>query len=260
MLWSGFDFSSNAPIKLYILSDLHTEFGDFNPPATDADVIVLAGDIGVGTAGIEWAARQFREKPVIYVPGNHEYYHHDIDITDELKSGASANVHVLDQDEYEIDGVRFLGTTLWTDFRLNGEGEAWFARQKAKRSIGDFEVIRNGDRRFTPEDSVVMHETSKAWLVKELRTTFKGPTVVVTHHLPATLSIASQYKNDPLNPAFPSNLEDVIEMHQPDLWIHGHTHVACDYEIHGTRVMCNPRGYPSESSDRGFRPALVVEI
>jgi Icc-related predicted phosphoesterase len=105
-----------------------------------------------------------------------------------------------------------------------------------------------------------MHETSKAWLVNELRRTFKGPTVVVTHHLPATLSIASQYKNDPLNPAFASNLEDVIEMHQPDLWIHGHTHVACDYEIYGTRVVCNPRGYPSESTGKGFTPGLVVEI
>ncbi|MFQ6005988.1 MAG: hypothetical protein ACE5OQ_10840, partial [Woeseia sp.] len=110
------------------------------------------------------------------------------------------------------------------------------------------------------EDSVQLHETSRAWLVTELQKTFNGRTVVVTHHLPATPSIASRYRNDPLNPAFASRLEDVIETYRPDLWVHGHTHVACDYEIHGTRVVCNPRGYPTESSDRGFLPELVVEV
>lgn len=247
-------------MKLHILSDLHTEFADFNSPDTDADIVVLSGDIGVGTAGVEWAARQFSEEPVIYVPGNHEYYRHDIGITDKLKSSAPANIHVLDQDDYEVDGVRFLGTTLWTDFRLYGEGETWFSRQKAKYSIDDFTAIRNGDRQFTPEDSVRLHETSKAWLVSELRSSYQGSTVVVTHHLPATPSIASRYRNDPLNPAFASRLEDVIETYRPDLWIHGHTHVACDYQIHDTRVVCNPRGYPTESSDGGFQPDLVVEV
>jgi predicted phosphodiesterase len=247
-------------MKLHVLSDLHTEFGEFDPPETDADIVVLAGDIGVGTTGIEWAGRQFTEKPVIYVPGNHEYYRHDIGITDALKSAAPANVHVLDRDVYEIDGVRLLGTTLWTDFRLYGEGDAWFSRQKAKCSIDDFTAIGNEGRRFTPEDSVQLHEASKAWLVRELRKTFEGSTVVVTHHLPATPSIASQYRNDPLNPAFASRLEVVIETYRPDLWIHGHTHAACDYEICGTRVVCNPRGYPGESSGRRFLPGLVVEI
>jgi predicted phosphodiesterase len=247
-------------MKLHILSDLHTEFAEFDPPETDADIVVLAGDIGVGKAGIEWAARQFRESPVIYLPGNHEYYHHDVGITDDLKACAPANIHVLDNDTYEIDGVRFLGTTLWTDFRLYGEGEAWFSRQRASRTIDDFTAIRNGDHRFTPEDSVQLHEKGRAWLVGELQKGYGGSILVVTHHLPATPSIASQYKNDPLNPAFASRLESIIEGYQPDLWIHGHTHVACDYEIYCTRVVCNPRGYPGESSAKGFSPALVVEV
>jgi Icc-related predicted phosphoesterase len=66
--------------------------------------------------------------------------------------------------------------------------------------------------------------------------------------------------NDPLKPAFASTLEDVIERYRPELWIHGHTHVPCDYEIFGTRVICNPRGYPGESPARGFLPQLVVEL
>ena len=161
---------------------------------------------------------------------------------------------------HEFDGVRFLGSTLWTDFRLYGEGEAWSYRRTARALIEDFASIRNGERLFTPEDSVELHEASKAWLVSELQKRFDGRTVVVTHHLPAAPSIASCYRNDPMNPAFASRLEGIIEKYQPKLWVHGHTHVSCDYEIFDTRVVCNPRGYPSESFARGFSPGLVVEV
>lgn len=94
----------------------------------------------------------------------------------------------------------------------------------------------------------------------ELEKEFAGPTIVVTHHLPAAPSVASQFLNDPLNPAFASRLEGLIEKFQPALWVDGHTHVACDYEIFGTRVVCNPRGYPSEYSNKGFTPELVIEV
>ena len=247
-------------MKIHILSDIHTEFADFTPPETCADAVVLAGDIGVGTRGVEWAARQFADVPVVYVPGNHEYYGRDIGFTDALQASAPVNVRVLNDDAWELDGVRFLGATLWTDFRLYGEGDAWFARRRARHSVHDFDRIRNGQRRFTPEDSVALHEASREWLAAELAADFDGPTVVVTHYLPARPSVAKRYADDPMNPAFASRLEDLIERFQPKLWIHGHTHVACDYEIFGTRVVCNPRGYPTETSDRGFLPGLVVEL
>lgn len=247
-------------MKLHILSDLHTEYADFDPPTTDADVIILAGDIGVGKDGVDWAARSFTDIPVIYVPGNHEYYGSDIGVIDELRSCAPANVFVLSDDRRDIDGVRFLGTTLWTDFRLYGEAEAFYSRKRARESIEDFNSIRNGERTFTPEDSVALHETSKAWLDKELAEDFDGPTVVVTHHLPASPSIAEVYRDDPLNPVFASRLEDLIERVGPELWIHGHTHIPCDYEIFDTRVVCNPRGYPAEAASRGFQSGLVVEV
>ncbi len=247
-------------MKLLVLSDLHTEFSDFEPPDTDADVVVLAGDIGVGAGGIDWAARQFPDAPVVYVPGNHEFYGHDVRDTDLLTAAETANIHVLSDDALEIDDVRFLGSTLWTDFKFYGEGEAWYARQQAKALIEDFGSIRNGNRTFTPEDSVDLHRVSVIWLVNELEKGFDGPTVVVTHHLPAALSISSKYRNHPLNPAFASRLEGIIEKYQPELWVHGHTHVPCDYEIFRTRVVCNPRGYPSESSSEGFSPGLVVEV
>jgi len=247
-------------MKIHVLSDLHTEFADFVPPKTDADVVVLAGDIGVGLGGIEWAAIHFQSKPVIYVPGNHEYYHYDIGSTDDLRKAASDNVHVLNNNALEVNGVRILGSTLWTDFKLDGEGEAWVARQRAKQWMEDFSSIRNGMRGFTPEDSVDRHRRSVAWLVDELEKEFDGPTVVVTHHLPTARSVDKRYANDPLNPAFASRLEGIIEKHRPELWIHGHTHVPCDYEMFCTRVLCNPLGYPNESCSEGFAGALVVEV
>jgi len=247
-------------MKLHVLSDLHTEFADFSPPETDADAVILAGDIGVGLGGIEWAARQFPKAPVIYVPGNHEYYGHDIGLTNQLKAAAPADIHILNNDTLVLEGIRFLGCTLWTDFNLHGEGDAWFARRRAKRLIEDFASIRNGGRQFTPEYSVELHEASKAWLVGELKSEFNGPTVVVTHHLPASTSVAKRYANDSLNPAFASRLEDVIEKYRPKLWVHGHTHVPCDYELFDTRIICNPGGYPGENRRSDFRGDLVVSL
>jgi Icc-related predicted phosphoesterase len=247
-------------MQLYVISDIHIEFKDFVPTITAADIVVLAGDIGVGTSGVEWAAEHYPDVPVIYVPGNHEFYQHDIGIIERLKDAAPANVHVLSNDAFEHGGVRFLGTTLWTDFKFNGKGEAWFSRQTAKSLIEDFSSIRNGLRLFTPEDSVHLHRDSVHWLVTELEKKFSGPTIVVTHHLPSSLSVGKPYKGDPLNPAFASRLEGIIEKYEPDLWIHGHTHVPCDYEVFGTRVVCNPRGYPDERNQPAFRPDLVVSI
>jgi Icc-related predicted phosphoesterase len=247
-------------MKLHVLSDLHTEFADYSPPETDADVVILSGDIGVGLGGIEWAARRFPKVPVIYVPGNHEFYGHDIGLTGQLKAAAPVDIHILNNDTLELEGIRFLGCTLWTDFNLHGEAEAWFARRRAKRLIEDFASIQNGGRRFTPEYSVELHEASKAWLVGELKSEFNGPTVVVTHHLPASTSVAKRYANDSLNPAFASSLEDVIEKYRPELWIHGHTHVPCDYELFDTRIICNPGGYPGENRRSNFREDLVVSV
>jgi Icc-related predicted phosphoesterase len=106
----------------------------------------------------------------------------------------------------------------------------------------------------------VLHDASRTWLVRQLEQAFDGPTVVITHHLPALKSIAPRYANDPLNPAFASRLEDMIERYQPTLWIHGHTHEPCDYELSRTRVVCNPRGYPGEYGHGGFKPDLTVVV
>ena len=130
-------------MKLHILNDLHIEFEDFDPPATDADVVILAGDIGVGLEGLRWAEARFPDRPVIYVPGNHEFYHHDLALIEELKAQAPEHIHVLNDDQVVIDGVRFLGSILWTDFALYGEGERFYAMKTAEKWMTDFSIIRN---------------------------------------------------------------------------------------------------------------------
>jgi 3',5'-cyclic AMP phosphodiesterase CpdA len=266
-------------MKLHILSDLHIEFLPFDPPAVDCDVVILAGDVGIGTRGIDWAAATFRDRPVLYISGNHESYGGNLSrVAQELRARALAlpNVAFLDNDEVVIGDVRFLGTTLWTDFKLFGSGPAAFGRalREAKNSISDFiRNIRYGTGFFTPAQSVELHVAAVAWLQAKLAEPFPGKTVVITHHCPGWGSVAERFKTDWVTPAFASDLDRL--MGPPvSAWIHGHTHTSFDYERNGTRVVCNPRGYcyrfksPSEHGVRqtvkcenmDFNPGLVVEI
>jgi predicted phosphodiesterase len=256
-------------MKIHILSDLHNQFSLFEPPATDADVVILAGDIDGGSKGVTWATQKF-DKPVIYLAGNHEFYHQEITMqTEALRQAAEkSNVHFLDCDSVVIDGVRFIGATLWTDFRLNGGSlhDIASAKDIAKRCMNDFRCIWLHDKKFTPEDSVMLFEKSVQFLQAELEKPFAGKTVVVTHHTPSPRSVHERYKGDLLNAAFSSNLEFLMGgPSAPALWIHGHTHDSFDYMIQEqTRVISNPRGYTSDHSsgqeNELFNSALVVDF
>ena len=247
-------------MKIQILNDLHIEFGDFHVPETNADVVVFAGDIGVGIDGLNWIESLEINKPVIYVLGNHEYYNHDISLIDEIKANAADNIHVLDTDAVEIDGTRFLGCTLWTDFLLFGEAEKYFAIQHAKKGMADFEVINIDGKRFCPEDSIRLHEQNRDWLKCVLSIPFKGKTVVVTHHLPSFKSVHQRFAKDLLSPAFASHLDELMDVEHIALWIHGHTHDAYDYKLNGTRVVCNPRGYFGYERTDEFKSDFIVEV
>ncbi|MCP4288294.1 MAG: hypothetical protein GY792_28325 [Gammaproteobacteria bacterium] len=247
-------------MKLHILNDLHIEFEEFEPPETAAEVVILAGDVGVGMEGLHWAETHFPGGPVIYVPGNHEFYYHDITLIDELKAQAPENIHVLNDDQVIIDGIRFLGSILWTDFALFGEAEKFFAMQQARQQMTDFSIIQNNGRCFTPEDAIRLNKASRDWLAARLTEPFDGKTVVVTHHAPSSRSVHPRYINDLLTPAFASNFEGLMDGNQAALWVHGHMHESYDYEIYGTRVVCNPRGYAPNALNPDFRRDWVVEV
>jgi hypothetical protein len=127
-------------MKLHILSDLHLEFDDLDLPRTDADVVILAGDIALGTDGVRFAAQRFRQQPVIYVLGNHENYHRAMnEVWDDIRQYTAPHVHVLENQSLTIGGVRFLGCTLWTDFGLFGPDRLTASLEAARTYHGRFQ-------------------------------------------------------------------------------------------------------------------------
>ena len=253
-------------MKLNVLSDLHLSVGGMEQPRNDADVVVLAGDIARPSQSAAWAL-DF-DKPVLYVVGNHEFYGGSIEGTvEELRRlCAGSHVHVLDDEEVIIEGVRFLGSTLWTDFILFGDGDAGGAAMAAARHfMRDFTRIRNSDGMdalFTPTDSAALFQRHAAWLDRQLATAHAGPTVVITHHAPSRQSIHPRFAGSLLNACFVSDAEYLIGTGRAQLWIHGHTHDSFDYTVLGTRVVCNPRGYAKAGINENarFDPDLIIEV
>ncbi|KAA0182333.1 metallophosphoesterase [Cupriavidus gilardii] len=265
-------------MKVRVLSDLHLEHHTPETvPDCEADVVVLAGDIANGRHGIDWAARHLRG-PIVYVPGNHEYYDSTFTRVDAQMAAAAAahpQVHLLTGGVavFELPGqapVRVLGTTWWADYALFGRERIDDAMQACARVMLDHRLIsveddsaddradggahdsaddsadgrggrHSGIRRFTPADALARHRTESAWLAGELDKPFDGATVVVTHHAPDLGSLDPRYAHDLASAGFISRRPDLVQ--RADLWIHGHTHTSFDYRVDRARVVCNPRGY-----------------
>lgn len=253
-------------MKLNILSDLHLSQSGLALPHNDADVVILAGDIARPAQAMAWAAGF--SKPVLYVPGNHEFYGGSlVGVPAELKQRcAGTQIHVLDDDELVINGVRFLGSTLWTDFLLYGyEGGRTAAVEDALRLMRDFHRIHLDEALtslFSPVDSASLFQRHAAWLASKLAVPHAGPTVVVTHHAPSPRSIHPRFANSPLNACFVSNAEHLMDGRRVQLWVHGHTHDSFDYTVNGTRVVCNPRGYARDGVNENvqFDANFVVQV
>ena len=277
-------------MKLHVLSDIHLEFGPWpkgvDVNAIDADVAGKDRDIGVGLDGLQWALSI--ERPVIYVLGNHEFYgQQPMDALwrtarDKVKD---TQVHLLENESIVIDGVRFLGATLWTDFCLLGAEQQDQMMRYAQQVMTDYNTIHVttrhalgvddsssghlGRRRknlLTPRKTLSLHHESRDFLERELARepdpleiidTWRK-TVVVTHHAPSARSLIYQEAWSRIDAAYASNLEALIG--QADLWVHGHTHVTADYQVGTGRVVCNPRGYVAHGAVIDFEPTLVVEV
>ena len=226
-----------------------------------ADIVILAGDVNIGTRGIDWIMSAITDKPVIYVLGNHEYYKGSYPktlhkITEIAKE---TNVHVLENRAITIEGVRFHGATLWTDFSLFGNPRQYGSICQGK--MNDYKKIRRDPSysKLRTIDTFQIHNKSINWLEKSLNESQNDTNIVVTHHAPSIKSIPEQYSEDPISSAYASNLEDTIAKYQPDFWIHGHIHEPKDYYIGKTQIICNPHGYIDEPYN-GYNKELIIEI
>lgn len=249
-------------MRLWIVSDLHLESLPWVPNRIpDHDVLVVAGDVVPGLADFHQSLSRLRHRtrrPVVGVPGNHEHFGEPLGSFAAWEGG----VHILPNgDTVVIDGVRFVGATLWTDFLLNEreyQAQAW-----AAKNMPDYAHIKRADGELIwPRDVAEEHDRHRAAIEAVLAAPFAGRTVVVTHHAPSAQSLQPGDRLHESAGAFASDLEPLIWMHQPALWVHGHSHSAADYLVGGTRVICNPRGYETLTwvERTGWKEDLVVEV
>ena len=160
-----------------------------------------------------------------------------------------------------ISGVRFLGTTLWTDFELFGAELRDLAMERTATFMRDFQVISNADgSRFRPQDAAALFREQYDWLDTQLDLPHPGPTVVITHHAPNMRSVPPRFFDSIASAGFASECASLLG--RADLWIHGHMHDSFDYAVYGARVICNPRGYTRDglNENPNFNPGLCIDI
>jgi len=264
-------------LRILAVSDLHLEFDGSHwplPAAATFDVVVLAGDIHNSvSAALTWIAHERRDgtlagKPVVYVPGNHEFYGGEIGpdpALPEADLAAELGIHLLAPGTVNLDGVRFIGATMWTDYALLGDVVR--DRAAAEMGLNDHRLIiwceEQSERRFTTADALRLHRRDRTYVEEQLARPFDGPTVVVTHHAPHPRSVAPRHRESPLCPAFASDLSEMILQFAPTVWIHGHDHNSHDYRVGETRVFSNQAGYPYRTGGRenpAYDPAATVEV
>ncbi len=286
-------------MKIAVASDLHLEFGDLNIENTDgADVLLLSGDICVA-ADLDMRDRrqtelgfarhrserfhEFFERcatnfpHVIYVMGNHEYYHSDFAtaLNDmRRKLAYLTNLYILEREVKVINDVTFIGGTLWTDMNNLDSLTLYHMRTM----MNDFRIIANSTDpvhfrtqegefktrvgKFMPEDAVTEHVKMKQYIQSVVQGNYDTKYVVVGHHAPSRRSTHEMYANDTImNGGYSSDLDEFIVDHpQIKLWTHGHTHHNFDYVIGETRVVCNPRGYINHEAQADTWQLQTVEV
>lgn len=266
--------------KIRLVSDLHLEFGPLDLPVMegeDQDVLVIAGDMGL--AGKDWTYIPFlkewseRFQDVIYIMGNHEYYNSSIyRAMDKIKEdiqyeGGMHNVHVVNNEVVRIGNVSFVCSTMWASYDKMDP----LTMYEAGLWMNDHKKIRTGSkaapytRKFLPEDAYEEFLKSINFIFPAIKAEKEAgqKVCVVTHHAPSLQSIDPAYRTGTyaaLNGAYASDLDSEILDADPDVWVHGHTHVSFAYEIGETAVICNPRGYHGVELNPNFNPELRISF
>ena len=264
-------------MQVKVWSDLHTEFKPFEYeklPEHANMALILSGDIGLGVRAepfINQLCSEFAH--VIFVCGNHEFYHHEyysiIDKWEKIEL-TLPNFHFLNNCTRVIDGVRFIGGTMWTSYNNNDP----VVKKHCRYRMNDYSEISvmirdvknhiDVKHAFSPNFAALFHAEFVAMLLKELNTAFAGETVVCTHHSPANHLLLDKVYHPPkselVNYAYYAGLNNIIEGNKIKLWTHGHEHISRNYLIGDTRIICNPRGYWGHKLNDSFNEKLVIEI
>jgi predicted phosphodiesterase len=260
-------------LKIQLLSDIHLETHPHwrAVPLPGADLLVLAGDIGSYQSGSRLEGSDFGLEhfsplhgwptPVLFVPGNHEYDGLDFDNAHErLRATCDRlGIHWLERETLVLGSVRFVGTTLWSDFDALGSDEK--SRTKAFRAANYYLQKTSTTRAGVPwlaEGVRQQAQQCQHWLRATLAQPFAGTTVVVTHFAPSLHSADPRYGHTPGTAGFCNALDDLLP--QAQLWLHGHLHAASDYVLDGCRVVANPLGYARKNEQLQHRPNLLIEI
>jgi len=247
-------------MKIQICSDLHIEHGSIieRNIKPSADILVIAGDINSGFLDQTLNKLSTMFKHVIAVMGNHDYYGHDINTrVDKVKETLNGNVHLLDGDVYELQGYRFIGCNLWSDF-IKGD---YFFKSVARKSINDYNYIKKGGRSFTPDDAYDEYVLDQEFIRYSLfMSDDVSKNIVVTHSLPSSICTHPNFKDHRLNPYFIGNCDKILNDFEIPLWIFGHSHGSIDIKINDkTRLVSNCIGYPSERLP-DYKADFVIKI
>jgi len=239
---------------IQILSDIHTEFGsnicDFLNDRVG--LTIIAGDLGTSKNIVDELIRidDYINHPIIFVPGNHEYYHSQKSIVDNILDGIEfKNVIILNNNVVILDDIVFIGGTGWF------ESVTPFALSR----MSDFDLIRdineNGNGRY-------WNKTCYNFFNSSLKR-YKGNKIIcITHNIPSYSLVHKMYKKPPysgMNCCFAMPWDNLIKKYSPDVWVYGHTHTSNNSTIYKTRVICNPYGYHMRDVNKGFNKNVVIE-
>lgn len=251
-------------MKIDYCSDLHLAFDKTSSrilecfPEQLGDVLILAGDIAEVHVlksknkstkrqflnFFDWVNRNYSH--VLYVFGNHEFYDESLyhavqNMRYIFRKNCFDKIKILDNESITIDGRLFFGGTMWTSCKNSDP----IVVGDVQSAMSDYRYIkdREGNAVF-PEHTIALHRTFKNVLEK-----YQDADVVITHHAPHCMSVDPQYLSSRIVDAYYEELFDWIFDSKVKIWHHGHTHDSCDYDIGGTRVLCNPRGYYGHEHD-----------
>lgn len=255
-------------IKLKLWSDIHLEFSEHNSDriwekgsGDKETILVLAGDIDVGVLGVPFIEELSREyKHVIFVCGNHEFYNRDFFLTirawEKYYQSGPDNFHFLNNSSVTIDGTKFIGGIMWTNFN----NEDFKVMDYAARAMSDYHLISKDGGFITPKFIVDEHKNFVNFLIDEVDRSNEGDLVVVTHHSPGNGKrlLNRERLSDYL---YFADLESFLNTNDKiKLWMHGHSHKSWDYTINKTRIVCNPYGYYGQSLNKDFNKNFLIEL